>query len=77
MIKMKDLKDLTLTELMAKSRDLRQELFNLQLQKATSQLEKPSRMRELRRDIARIETQISMILKRERQQKAQEQKVKS
>jgi len=55
-MKMSDLKDLTLTELAAKGRDLRQELFNLRLQKATSQLEKPSRVREVRRDIARIKT---------------------
>jgi len=54
-------KELTAAELMAKSRDLRQELFNLRLQHATSQLEKPSRIRELRKDIARIETQLTVI----------------
>jgi large subunit ribosomal protein L29 len=59
-MKMTDLKDLTLTELMAKSRDLRQDLFNLRLQQASSQLEKPARLRLLRRDIARVETQISL-----------------
>jgi large subunit ribosomal protein L29 len=63
-MKMSDLKDLTLTELAAKGRDLRQELFNLRLQKATSQLEKPSRLRTLRRDIARIETQMSVVRNR-------------
>ena len=42
-----------------KSRDLRQEMFNLRLQQASAQLEKPARLRTLRRDIARIETQIS------------------
>jgi ribosomal protein L29 len=31
------------------------------LQKATSQLEKPARLRTIRRDIARIETQISTL----------------
>jgi large subunit ribosomal protein L29 len=59
-MKLTELKDLTLTELSAKSRDLRQEMFNLQLQKASSQLEKPARLRTLRRDIARIETQVSL-----------------
>lgn len=54
-----ELKDLTLIELTAKSRDLRQELFNLRLQQASAQLEKPARLRVLRRDIARIETRIS------------------
>ncbi len=60
-MKMTELKDLTATELAAKSRDLRQEMFNLRLQQASSQLEKPARLRDLRRDIARIETQISAV----------------
>lgn len=58
-MKMSELKDLTLTELAAKSRDLRHEMFNMRLQQASSQLEKPSRLRTLRRDIARIETRMS------------------
>jgi large subunit ribosomal protein L29 len=58
-MKFPELKDLTLTELAAKSRELRQELFNLRLQQASAQLEKPARIRELRRDIARVETRIS------------------
>jgi len=36
---------------------LKREQFNLRFQAATSQLEKPSRVREVRRDIARIKTQ--------------------
>lgn len=60
-MKMSEIRDLTLTELNAKSRDLRQELFNLRLQQASSQLEKPARLRTLRRDIARLETQISSL----------------
>jgi len=35
---------------------LKREQFNLRFQAATSQLEKPSRIREVRRDIARIKT---------------------
>lgn len=58
---MSEVKELTEVELRAKGRDLRQELFNLKLQKATSQLEKPARLRTLRRDIARIETQLSAL----------------
>ena len=58
---MSELKDLTLPELAAKGNELRQELFNLRLQKATSQLEKPSRLRTLRRDVARVETQMSAV----------------
>jgi large subunit ribosomal protein L29 len=60
-MKMSELKDLTATELAAKGRDLRQEMFNLRLQQASGQLEKPARLRNLRRDVARIETQISTL----------------
>ncbi len=60
-MKMNEIKDLTAVELTAKGRELRQELFNLRLQKATSQLEKPARLRTIRRDIARLETQISTL----------------
>ena len=60
-MKMSEIQDLTAAELAAKSRDLRQELFNLRLQQASSQLEKPARLRTLRRDVARIETRISAL----------------
>jgi len=36
--------------------ELKREQFNLRFQAATNQLEKPSRVREVRRDIARIKT---------------------
>ena len=60
-MKMSDpkIKDATLVELTVLSRDLRQEMFNLRLQQASAQLEKPARIRDLRKDIARIETQLS------------------
>ena len=60
-MKMPELKDLTTVELTAKSRDLRRELFNLRLQQASAQLEKPARLRTLRRDVARVETRISQL----------------
>jgi len=60
-MKMSELKDLTATELAAKGRDMRQEMFNLRLQQASGQLEKSARLHNLRRDIARIETQISTL----------------
>jgi large subunit ribosomal protein L29 len=63
-MKIADFKDLTVTELTAKGRDMRQELFNLRLQQAGSQLEKPDRLRTLRRDIARVETQLSVLRKK-------------
>ena len=63
-MKMSEIKDLTAAELAAKSRDLRQELFNLRLQQASSQLEHPARMRTLRRDVARLETRMSQVRKK-------------
>ena len=60
-MKMTEIKDLTAQELTAKSRDLRQEIFNLRLQQASSQLEKPARLKTLRRDVARLETRISQL----------------
>lgn len=53
------IKDATLVELSALSRDMRHEMFNLRLQQASAQLEKPARLRTLRKDIARVETRIS------------------
>ena len=63
-MKMSELSDKTAVELATKGRDLRQELFNLHLQKASSQLEKPARLRVLRRDIARVETALSALKKK-------------
>jgi large subunit ribosomal protein L29 len=60
-MKMSEIKDLTPVELAAKARDLRHEIFNLRLQQATSQLEKPARLRLLRKDIARLETRLSQV----------------
>ena len=60
-MKFAELKDMTAVELAAKSRDLRQEMFNLRLQQASAQLEKSGRLRTIRRDIARVETRISQL----------------
>jgi large subunit ribosomal protein L29 len=64
-MKYSELKDMTAQELATKSRDLRQEIFNLRLQQASSQLEKPARLRTIRRDIARLETKLSELRKKE------------
>ena len=60
-MKMSELKDMTQVELAAKGRDLRQEVFNLRLQQASAQLEKPARLRTLRKDIARLETRLTQL----------------
>ncbi len=58
-MKFSELKDMTLVELSAKGRDMRHEIFNLRRLQAGAQLEKSSRLRDLRKDVARIETRIS------------------
>ena len=58
-MKMKELSELAMEELLTKRRDLRQENLHLRLQQQSGQLEQPSRLRLLRRDLARIETELS------------------
>ena len=58
-MKFAELQDLTPQELAARGNDIRRELFNLRLQKASAQLEKTARLRTLRRDLARIETALT------------------
>jgi len=48
--------ELTTDELLTKKRDLRQESLHLRVQQQSGQLEQPSRLRLLRRDVARVET---------------------
>ncbi len=52
----KDLRTRTDDELAQRLADLKREQFNLRFQAATNQLEKPSRVREVRRSIAQIKT---------------------
>jgi large subunit ribosomal protein L29 len=58
-MKMKEITELSTDELLTKRRDLRQESLHLRLQQQSGQLEQPSRLRLLRRDIARLETVLS------------------
>ena len=58
-MKAKEIRELTDAEAQAKLRDLRQEIFNLRLQQQTARLERPSRIHEVRKDIARVETVLS------------------
>ena len=51
-----DLKTKTDDELSTELNNLKREQFNLRFQAATNQLEKPSRVREVRRSIAQIKT---------------------
>ena len=56
MAKKDDIKVQTDDQLQQQLLDLKREQFNLRFQAATNQLEKPSRVKEVRRTIARIQT---------------------
>jgi large subunit ribosomal protein L29 len=58
-MKIKEIIEMSVDELLTKRRDLRQESLHLRLQQQSGQLEQPSRLRLLRRDVARIETVLS------------------
>lgn len=55
-MKAEELRELTDRELDQKLADLKSELFNLRFQNATMQLENPSRIREVKKSIARVKT---------------------
>ena len=55
-MKAEDFRAKTVDELTDQLASLKKEQFNLRFQKATGQLEKTARIREVRRDIARIKT---------------------
>ena len=55
-MKIEDLRKLTTEELQEKIKESKEELFNLRFQQATGTLEKPVRLRELRKDVARMKT---------------------
>jgi large subunit ribosomal protein L29 len=58
-MKNKELREMTSQELGTRRRDLKQERFHLGLQQQAGQLEKPSELRAIRREVARIETILS------------------
>ena len=60
-MKIEEIKEMPVVELQAKSRDLRMELFNLNLQKSMGTLEKSHRIGQIRKDIARVETMLTRI----------------
>ncbi|MDD6428934.1 50S ribosomal protein L29 [Candidatus Weimeria sp. HCP3S3_B5] len=58
---LEELKGQSADELSAKLVDAKKELFNLRFQNATNQLENTSRIREVRHNIARIQTVLTQI----------------
>jgi len=55
-MKPRELRDLGIEELATKEREFRDEEFKLRFRHATGQLEKTARLRQLRREIARVKT---------------------
>jgi large subunit ribosomal protein L29 len=54
--KQKELRELSVDELATLRRENKEESLNLRVQKESGQLENPARIRQLRREVARIET---------------------
>ena len=51
-----EIRELTLDDLRARVKDLEDQTFRLRIQKSMGQLEAPAKVREIRRDLARIKT---------------------
>jgi len=56
MTKMEEFRKLSTEELNNKIKESKEELFNLRFQQATGNLEKPVRLRELRKEVAKMKT---------------------
>ena len=56
---LEELKSLTVADLQSQLVDAKKELFNLRFQNATNQLDNTGRIKEVRRNIARIQTVIT------------------
>ena len=54
-MKAKELRELTAEELQKRKKDLKEEVFNLRFQHSTGQLDNTSRMKLIKKDVARIE----------------------
>jgi len=57
-MKASEIRDLSLEEMKQKASDLEQELFNLRFQHETGQLENSAKLKQTRRDFARVKTVI-------------------
>ena len=53
-----EIRELSAEDLQAKLKEAREELFNLRYQMATSQLDNTARVRQVKKDIARIQTEM-------------------
>jgi len=60
-MKASEIRALSVEEMLRKRDDLKQELFNLRFQHETGQLENPQKMKQTKRDIARVKTIIKQL----------------
>jgi len=65
-VKASEIRAMSIEELDQKEKELRKELFNLRFQKATGEIQNPMRIRQVKRDIARILTIKTEILKKKK-----------
>jgi large subunit ribosomal protein L29 len=55
-MKARELKELTAEELLKREKDLKEEIINLRFQHSTGQLDNTARLKQVKKDIARVET---------------------
>jgi large subunit ribosomal protein L29 len=60
-MKASEIRALSVEEMLRKVDDMKQELFNLRFQHETGQLENPQKMKQTKRDIARVKTIIKQL----------------
>lgn len=63
-----ELRDMTVEELRQKEQELRKELFNLRFQKVTGEIQNPNRIKEVKKDIARV---LTIIRQKQNQKESQ------
>ncbi len=58
-MKIKEMREMNLEDLLAKEKDIREDLFKLKFQHGIRRLENPARLGQLRKEIARVQTVIA------------------
>ena len=64
-MKVTEIRDLRLEEMQTKLNDLREEMFNLRFQHGTGQLENTYKLKETKKDIARLKTIIQEVTRKQ------------
>lgn len=60
-MKIKEIREKSVPDLMDAKNSMKQEIFNLRIQQKSGQIENPARLRMLRKSIARIETVLTQL----------------